>query len=870
MIDRCPTCDAPLTDGLCLTCDVAEEQVVELEVAEDDPMIGKIIADRYEIRGLHSTGGMARIYRGVQRSLDREVIIKVIRPELLAQDDLTAEEAVSRFMVEARAASRLNHPNVVSVYDFGQTSAADGGQLFMVMEYLAGADLWTVHHRDLDIPFTRIADILKQALSALGEAHHLGMAHRDVKPENIIIEATRAGNDLVKVIDFGLAKLNALQSVTRVGQTLGTPHYMAPEQISGAALGSGDLYAVGVILFELLTGEVPFDGSNPVEILRKHIAAPRPDPREVAPQRNIPLALANVCMRAMHVDPAQRWPDAESLAAAIQRAAGAGLSRGSLPDIGPSRGSAPPLPPRKPSADRPSVAPRPPAMTPARPEGAANAPLLGREADLAFARTTLAGRRRWIAITGGAGAGRSRLLREVAAVADQGGALVVSARSGPARHRELRTSGLQRLICALTAMPASEPRLASGAEAGRDADAAAGLRAVFAGDLGQRDRAAVRGALAAAFAWAARHAAERAPGGRVVLALDDADRLDNASLRALVDGFARAPAAGFFVVATSEEPVGPADAAARRIEGLGAAHAAQLGDWLGCPREATAARRAEGAVEPLWLELVRRFRLDGGAPIPARLVDLVQLGFRGLSPAQRRLLVAVAVIGGAAPADLRGIARREDLDGGLGPLVDAGVLEVDEQGEIWVTHEILARVALGLTPGQALAQLHGAEAARLASMPALAEPRAYHAARGVPDFETFLLVEECAAARAAVGDDAGVVAILEAAMEGGRALLRQGDLESGSSACTVFGTKLGAALRALDRFDEALAVLQESLDLTGPVDRPRALVLEELARAAGSLGHLRDAVAWRQQALAIARKIGDRDLVARLVAAARE
>jgi hypothetical protein len=115
-----------------------------------------------------------------------------------------------------------------------------------------------------------------------------------------------------------------------------------------------------------------------------------------------------------------------------------------------------------------------------------------------------------------------------------------------------------------------------------------------------------------------------------------------------------------------------------------------------------------------------------------------------------------------------------------------------------------------------------------------------------------------------------VVAILEAAMEGGRALLRQGDLESGSSACTVFGTKLGAALRALDRFDEALAVLQESLDLTGPVDRPRALVLEELARAAGSLGHLRDAVAWRQQALAIARKIGDRDLVARLVAAARE
>lgn len=520
MIDRCPTCEAPLTEGLCLTCDVAEEPSPEVEVESDDPMIGRLIADRYEIRSLHSTGGTARIYRGVQRSLDRDVIIKVIRPELLAQDDLTAEEAVSRFMVEARAASRLNHPNVVSVHDFGQTSAADGGQLFMVMEYLAGADLRTVHHRDPDLPFARVAELLKQTLSALGEAHHLGMAHRDVKPENIIIETTRAGNDLVKVIDFGLAKLNALQSVTRAGQTLGTPHYMAPEQIAGAALGSGDLYAVGVILFELLTGQVPFDGSNPVEILRKHIRAPRPDPREVAPHRDIPPALASVCVRAMHIDPAQRWADAESLSAAIVGAVGAGLSSGSMPDVGPARSSIPPTVPR-PSAPSPPLPPRP-----------------------------------------------------------------------------------------------------------------------------------------------------------------------------------------------------------------------------------------EGA----------------------------------------------------------------------------------------------------------------AEAARLAAELGLGELRASPA----PDFETFLLVEECAAARAAVGDDEGVVAILEAAMEGGRALLRQGDLENGSSACTVFGTKLGAALRGLERFDEALAVLEESLDLTGPADRPRALVLEELARVAGSLGHLRDAAAWRGQALAIARKIGDRELVLRLVAAARE
>jgi len=867
MNEPCPSCAEPLVEGLCFTCDLADVEVEVEDGAPPDPLIGAVIAERYEIRALQGTGGMARIYRAVQRSLDREVVIKVINPDLLAQDDLTREEATTRFMVEAQAASRLNHPNVVSVYDFGQTTAAEGGLLFMVMEYLTGSDLWTVRQQNPEMPFPRIAGILQQTLLALGEAHFLGMAHRDIKPENILIESTRGGRDLVKVIDFGLAKLHALQSVTRVGQTLGTPHYMAPEQIAGGALGSADLYAIGVILFELLTGQVPFDGTNPIEILRKHLDAPRPDPRQVAPQRNIPDALANVCMRAMHVDPQERWPDAESLSAAIVRAVGSAdwSSRASLPD---SRSLPPPPPSRASPGEARSVPPR---RAPTLRQPADEAPLLGRDADLAWASEILlrGGPASGLGLYGPSGVGRTRLLGEICTVAELEGARVVRTRAAPSPRGEVGYSALRGIIASLSGLREADPRLATGQEAGRDAAAAAGLRHTFGFDASSAPRpGSPRERAAAAFVWAVRRAVERASGADVVLALDDAHVIDNASRLALLDGLASA--AGLRLLTTSLTPLAfPRDrGASRSLAGLSPSDASQLAEWLGTAPGVVLGRRPAGDIEPLYLELLRNFRLDSGPP-PGRLLDVVELGLRALSPAQRRLLLAFAVTGARSREEVAVVARGEDLEAALAPLIDLGLLEPEGQG-VRIAHEVFAVVTIATTPAAATALLHTAAAEALATQDAQGELRAHHAVRGSPDFETFLLVEECAALRGRVGDEEGVVAMLKAGLEAGRTLLQHGDVEAGGSAIVVFGQKLGAALRELGRYAEAIGVLEECLEQTGPLDRRRVAVLEELARAAGSRGTPREAAAFRTSALAIARKLGDRDLVQRLVSMARE
>src|SRR5690606_18113252 len=150
------------------------------------------------------------------------------------------------------------------------------------------------------LPFTRIVDVLRQVLGALGEAHELGIVHRDLKPENVILEPLRRGGDFVKVVDFGLAKLRAdtqSTSITNPGIVCGTPDYMAPEQGRGDEIdGRADLYAVGVILFQLLTGRLPFEADSPTQVVMMHLSIPVPDPRQVAPERQIPTPLVDVVM----------------------------------------------------------------------------------------------------------------------------------------------------------------------------------------------------------------------------------------------------------------------------------------------------------------------------------------------------------------------------------------------------------------------------------------------------------------------------------------------------------------------------------------------------------------------------------------------
>ncbi|HSC86959.1 MAG TPA: serine/threonine-protein kinase, partial [Polyangiaceae bacterium] len=278
----CPHCGKPCSEvsQYCPSCGFP---VGTVQSRGGDKFIGTTLPAGYHILELIGVGGMGRVYRAEQSVLGRTVAVKIIHPQLLADDNSDV-----RFLTEARAASQLNHPNSISVFDFGRT---DDGQPYLVMELLKGRDLAQVTTEDGPLPPARIVDVLRQVLAALGEAHDLGIVHRDLKPENVILQPLRRGGDFVKVVDFGLAKLRADvpgPSVTSPGIVCGTPDYMAPEQGRGDNIdGRSDLYAVGVILFQLLTGRLPFEGETPTQVVMMHLSVPAPDPRQVAPRREI-------------------------------------------------------------------------------------------------------------------------------------------------------------------------------------------------------------------------------------------------------------------------------------------------------------------------------------------------------------------------------------------------------------------------------------------------------------------------------------------------------------------------------------------------------------------------------------------------------
>ena len=307
----CPQCGNECNDEhkFCPACGFP---IGKVAVDSDDPLLGRTLPGGYVILELVGIGGMGRVYRAEQTNLGRTVAVKIIHPHLVGE-----ENAAARFITEARAASRLNHPNSVAVIDFGRQD----GQLYLVMEFLRGRDLARIAYEEGPLPFRRIVGVLRQVLAALSEAHHLDIIHRDLKPENIILEPMRTGGDFVKVVDFGLAKVREAEekpSITSPGIVCGTPEYMSPEQGRGDPIDArSDLYAVGVIFFQMLTGRLPFEADSPTQVVLMHISTPAPDPRKIAPERQIPEALVNVLLMAMAKEQNHRFSDADEFAEAL-------------------------------------------------------------------------------------------------------------------------------------------------------------------------------------------------------------------------------------------------------------------------------------------------------------------------------------------------------------------------------------------------------------------------------------------------------------------------------------------------------------------------------------------------------------------------
>ncbi|MGD9570950.1 MAG: Stk1 family PASTA domain-containing Ser/Thr kinase [Thermoleophilia bacterium] len=267
---------------------------------------GDLVGGRYELGRQLGAGGMARVYLGHDRVLDRRVAVKVLS-EPYASDP----QFVERFRREASAAAGLNHPNIVAVYDRGEAD----GSYYIVMEYLAGPDLKQVIRRRAPLPPLEAIDNAQQILAALGAAHRSDLIHRDVKPQNVLV----AEDGHLKVTDFGIARAGEEADVTEPGSVIGTAQYLSPEQARGGEVtAASDCYAVGIVLYEMLTGRVPFDGGPPVSIAMKQVSDPPVPPGEIEP--TIPPVLEDVVMRALAKRPSERWRTAQDFSRALDEA----------------------------------------------------------------------------------------------------------------------------------------------------------------------------------------------------------------------------------------------------------------------------------------------------------------------------------------------------------------------------------------------------------------------------------------------------------------------------------------------------------------------------------------------------------------------
>jgi eukaryotic-like serine/threonine-protein kinase len=294
----------------------APRTAVRPPVQSLENLIGRTLNHRYLVEDKIGEGGFGAVFRGKQIATGREVALKILHPHNVADQTI-----VARFRREAEACSRLRDPHTVTTYDFDETP---DGILYLAMELLRGQSLHQVQKAQGPLGVPRVLKILDQVAASLAEAHANGIVHRDMKPENVFIE-TREGDDHVKVLDFGIAKMvgeeRSVPALTAVGQTLGTLEFMSPEQLRGQKLdGRSDLYALGMMAYEMLTGSLPFaTAKSPIEIINFHMRQEPPPPSSLSEKVSIPQPIDAIIMKMVAKDRESRFADAAALREEIAR-----------------------------------------------------------------------------------------------------------------------------------------------------------------------------------------------------------------------------------------------------------------------------------------------------------------------------------------------------------------------------------------------------------------------------------------------------------------------------------------------------------------------------------------------------------------------
>jgi tRNA A-37 threonylcarbamoyl transferase component Bud32/tellurite resistance protein len=299
----------PPFDGPPLLSEIVGGGASPPPAAAADPLVGTTLAGRYRISKRLGDGGMGSVYLAEHTILRKPVALKLLKPEFNADASL-----VERFFREARATAAIQHEHVVEIVDFGQTPE----YAFFVMEALSGCELTELIGRGRRLPWNRSKAIMLQVVSALAAAHEAGIVHRDMKPGNVFLIQRGDTPDYVKVLDFGIAKINDGVQLTQAGMVFGTAAYMAPEQATGGEVdGRTDIYAVGCLLFEMLTGRLPFPGDNFMKVLSQHIREQAPRLREVVPDLDIPPGVEELVARMLAKFPSDRFASMVELEQAL-------------------------------------------------------------------------------------------------------------------------------------------------------------------------------------------------------------------------------------------------------------------------------------------------------------------------------------------------------------------------------------------------------------------------------------------------------------------------------------------------------------------------------------------------------------------------
>jgi len=317
----CPVCSTEYPDDVKFCANDGQTLRAAAPTAD---LVGQVVADRYHVLKKLGEGGMGQVYLAEHVKMGRRSAIKVMNPSMVHDPD-----AVARFNREAANASRITHPNVCAIYDFGETP---DGTIYLAMEFVEGEPLTDVLAREGTLPVHRAGHIFLQVADALQAAHDLGIVHRDLKPDNIMISRGREGSDLVKVVDFGIAKAvggDDSQKVTKTGLVVGTPEFMSPEQLSGDKLdGRSDVYSLALVLFKTLTGKLPFEATTVQETMIKRLTDEPAKLAEARPDLQFPTGLQETLDAALARSPVDRYQSAAKFAADAARVLGLGRGAG--------------------------------------------------------------------------------------------------------------------------------------------------------------------------------------------------------------------------------------------------------------------------------------------------------------------------------------------------------------------------------------------------------------------------------------------------------------------------------------------------------------------------------------------------------------